>query len=787
MNNIEKLKACLPSIPDMAPGLKKETDNSLCGPCPLCGGTDRFVYKTDEQKFWCRHCKPKGGDVIDLYRLIHNKTLPELFDEFGINNDHKSKPSLKLQKEVPSKKNLYSQQDRWKNILNDKNTNLDPIYRLAKRRGINKELFLKAYNDNKIRFVKHHLKDQEEISSVACQYCELDSDKKVLAIQMLSVDGLSYSDTEKKDKVFTYGSENEEGCFFQIGENIEQAKIIILFESVINAFSCTECFPSACCLAIGSSIYTKKIKSLRKYRDNDIQIICFLDNDKEGQKALDRISIILGEKTKTVKWPENTPNKYDINDLLKDGKHKDIISMINNAEFVKIDAVGTEEEADDQIETLNKTHAIVGIGDKICILHELINEKRKLELKFMTEYSFSLKYRNKEIPNPLAGLKGQSKTIPLATAWLKSFKRRCYDKVVFAPKGVSKRFYNLYQGLAYDPIQGDWSLFRDHLFKNICKGNIFHFDWLMSWMARIVQKPGGERPGTVVVLKGAKGTGKDVFVQAFGKIFGDHFLEVSSQDHIVGKFNNHLRSIILLFANEAWFAGDKAVEGAFKRLITSSSMVIEPKGLDAFSVDNHLNCIVASDGDWVVPVGDNERRFFILDVSKAHLQDLKYFKAIDDQMYHKGGISAFLYDLMQIDYKRHVLRQAPKTEALVYQATLNFSPFQKFWYNILQDGPEWPWHSEGRIETKKLHEQYIDFCKNLNFQYRIDNVIFGKFISKYNKIHDETVLKEQQMINGDRIFFYNFPKKDECKKKFCQVINNEIEFEDEKSFDINDI
>jgi hypothetical protein len=417
----------------------------------------------------------------------------------------------------------------------------------------------------------------------------------------------------------------------------------------------------------------------------------------------------------------------------------------------------------------------------------LINEKRKLELKFMTEYSFSLKYRNKEIPNPLAGLKGQSKTTPLAIAWLKSSKRRCYDKVVFAPKGVSKRFYNLYQGLAYDPIQGDWSLFREHLFKNICKGNVFHFDWLMSWMARIVQEPGGERPGTVVVLKGSKGTGKDVFVQAFGKIFGDHFLEVSSQDHIVGKFNNHLRSIILLFANEAWFAGDKAVEGAFKRLITSSSMVIEPKGLDAFSVDNHINCIVASDGDWVVPVGDNERRFFILDVSESHLQDLKYFKAIDNQMYHKGGISAFLYDLMEINYKQHVLRQAPKTKALVYQATLNFSPFQKFWYNILQDGPEWPWHSEGRIETKKLHEQYIDFCKNLNFHYRIDNAIFGKFISKYNKIHNEIVLKEQQMINGDRIFFYNFPEKDKCKKKFCQVINNEIEFEDEKSFDINDI
>ena len=192
---------------------------------------------------------------------------------------------------------------------------------------------------------------------------------------MLSVDGQSYSDVEKKDKVFTYGSKNEEGCFFQIGENIDQAKVIILFESVINAFSCAECVPGACCLSIGSSVYTKKVRDLRKYRDNGSQIICYFDNDKDGQKAVDKISIILGEKTKTVKWPKGTPAKHDINDLLKAGKHKEIVNMINNAEFVKIDKAGTEEEADNQIKTLNKDHAVVGIGDKVCILYEMINER----------------------------------------------------------------------------------------------------------------------------------------------------------------------------------------------------------------------------------------------------------------------------------------------------------------------------------------------------------------------------------------------------------------------------
>lgn len=628
MNGIEALKAILPSIPDMAPGLKRETDNSECGPCPLCGGTDRLVYKTDEQKFWCRHCRPKGGDVIDLYRLIYNKTLPELFDEFGIND--KPKPSLKLQPEpaqekkekIPSKKNLYSQQDRWKNILNDKNTNLDPIYRLAKRRGINKELFLKAYNNNKIRFVKHHLKDQEELSSVACQYCELDGDKKVLAIQMLSVDGLSYSDTEKKDKVFTYGSENEEGCFFQIGENIKQAKIIILFESVINAFSCAECFPSACCLAIGSSIYTKKVKSLRKYRDDNIQIICFLDNDKEGQKALDRISIILGEKTKTVKWPKDTPAKHDINDLLKDGKHKDIISMINNAEFVKIDESGTEEAGEDLINEFNKKHAVIILGNKVRILYEIVDISGYIDPQFLSLYDFKLLYYNKKIPNPnYNGKKGQSKTISIADAWLASAKRREYQGIVFDPNNNDDRFYNLYRGLTYKPVNGDWSLYKEHLFHNICNDNLLHYEWLMAWMARIVQDPGGEKPGTAIVLQGLRGVGKGVFVEIFGEIFGHHYQLVTKQAQATGRFNSHLKNCLLLYLDEAFFAGDKTIAGVLKSLITSKHHLIELKGKDAIKMANHINCIIASNNDWVVSVGRYERRFLVLNVADTQMQN----------------------------------------------------------------------------------------------------------------------------------------------------------------------
>jgi DNA primase len=40
-----------------------------CGPCPVCGGTDRFSINTKKQVFYCRVCNV-GGDVIALVQHI---------------------------------------------------------------------------------------------------------------------------------------------------------------------------------------------------------------------------------------------------------------------------------------------------------------------------------------------------------------------------------------------------------------------------------------------------------------------------------------------------------------------------------------------------------------------------------------------------------------------------------------------------------------------------------------------------------------------------------------------
>jgi hypothetical protein len=83
------------------------------------------------------------------------------------------------------------------------------------------------------------------------------------------------------------------------------------------------------------------------------------------------------------------------------------------------------------------------------------------------------------------------------------------------------------------------------------------------------------------VLKGGKGCGKGVFLRSLGQCFGSHYLHMSQPDHLLGRFNSHFRSVLLMYADEAFWAGDKRGEGVLKALITEPTFILEEKGIPA--------------------------------------------------------------------------------------------------------------------------------------------------------------------------------------------------------------
>jgi len=62
--------------------LKRKTANEYAGPCPFCGGTDRFIVTSDKDLYWCRQCN-KRGDSIQYLRDVKGMTYNEACLQLG--------------------------------------------------------------------------------------------------------------------------------------------------------------------------------------------------------------------------------------------------------------------------------------------------------------------------------------------------------------------------------------------------------------------------------------------------------------------------------------------------------------------------------------------------------------------------------------------------------------------------------------------------------------------------------------------------------------------------------
>ena len=298
----------------------------------------------------------------------------------------------------------------------------------------------------------------------------------------------------------------------------------------------------------------------------------------------------------------------------------------------------------------------------------------------------------------------------------------------------------------------------------------------MDWMARIVQDPGGLRPGVAIVMKGGRGAGKGSFGQFFGSVFGTHFLHLTSTNQIFGRFNHHFKDCIFAFIDEGFWAGDRASEGFLKALITEPTIRVEPKGCDSFSVPNHCNILIASNNEWIVPAGFDERRFLVLDVSPVHQQDHEYFKALHEEM-NNGGRAAMLFDLLHRDISNSNLRRVPQTRGLMEQKLLSADSITKFWYSRLAEGTqlrqENGWLS--MVETQRLFDNYTAYAKSLGFSRIEDDSLFSRTLRKICP----SVRGPRRItgLSGKRERSLQFQTLEICRAEFEKAMGGPIQWE----------
>ena len=424
---------------------------------------------------------------------------------------------------------------------------------------------------------------------------------------------------------------------------------------------------------------------------------------------------------------------------------------------------------------MNREYAIVAIGGKIRILRE----RQTVVNEWESHYDLLEKQSFLDLlQNDVVWTKGEKpKPVSIAKIWLAHEERRTYHNGMdlFPLREAPEGYYNTWHGFSVEPREGDCSLYLNHLKEVICDGDEKLYDWLITWLADLVQDPSNPK-GCAVVMRGGEGCGKGTFANAIGKLFGPHHRHLIDDSHLTSNFNSHLFDAITIFADEITWGGNKKTAGKLKGMVTERYLIGERKGVDAIQYNNRSHLIVASNSDWVIPASFDSRRWFVLDVPATKTGNMQYFGAINDEL-ENGGMEALLHHLQNVPLGQgdiDSIRFAPVTEGLKKQRILNAQEdwTLRWWIRQLEAGEMgalgakdrekgWPTH----VIKNELYDHYERYCMDRNKRVDMMQVWAKRMITDFG-------LSNSKLRNGnERIRTYKVPTLDECRARVGKAFN----------------
>lgn len=427
------------------------------------------------------------------------------------------------------------------------------------------------------------------------------------------------------------------------------------------------------------------------------------------------------------------------------------------------------------VDAINRDYSLVLWGGKAVVVKEQPDGPIEDRVRVLSIDAFDHWHANRF--TEVVGADGKLKTLTWGKAWRSDRRRRQYAGIEFFPNPdgaeSTSDYLNLWRGFGIEPSSdGSWAIFRDHLLVNVCQEDQGLFDWVLGWFAHIVQRP-RERVGTALVLRGRMGTGKTKVGEVMGSLVPAHYFQVDDPRYIVGQFNAHMASCLLLQAEEAVWAGDKHAEGRLKGLVTSESQMIESKGIDPIRIRNFVRLMMTSNEDWVVPAGMDERRFCVLDVHPRCAQNHDYFREMQAEL-DAGGRARLLYDLLRFDLDSVNLRQVPRTAALLEQKMRSLDPLDAWWLTRLMDGAptravgEW----QDSVTVDALYADYLKSAEEIGVGRKRDRATFGLRLPKLAP----GLKKTRPRVEGEgrRPWRYELPPLTDCRDAFEGMLGQAI-------------
>jgi hypothetical protein len=425
---------------------------------------------------------------------------------------------------------------------------------------------------------------------------------------------------------------------------------------------------------------------------------------------------------------------------------------------------GWQGRLEDHVKEFNINHAVVMVGGKTRIMRKTSKEfdiDDREGFEYLSPFEMESLYSNTIIQTGLITYQNGNIKPVYANhfkAWFTHQNSDVYrNGVLFRPKGgAPEGVFNTWQGFGVTELKTcDWERIRGHIDGVVCDHNAELIDYFYNWIAFTFQHP--EKPvRSALVLRGKKGSGKGIIGHFLRKLWGRHGLYITQAEQITGKFNGHLADICFLFADEAFFSGDKKHQSTLKGLVTDPVMMIERKGLEAVQQPNYLKLFMVTNEDWAVPSSADERRWGVFDVSDAMTKHSKYFKDLNHSIKDKKVQASFLADMMARDVSQWRPNEIPESCGLMDQRVHSLDSMGEWLMNSLKLG-NWDGFS---FTFKELYTDFLSYCvkRNMKQQHIKTATALGRFLARFF---------EKRRIGGDQS--YIFESNDQAIRRFEEI------------------
>jgi len=311
-----------------------------------------------------------------------------------------------------------------------------------------------------------------------------------------------------------------------------------------------------------------------------------------------------------------------------------------------------------------------------------------------------------------------------------------YTQIAFSPKMTPASVLNYWSGATVSGKTGNWLPIRQFLLEVICDGDSIKLDYLLKYIAHMLQKP-EEKPGIMIVLLGGQGTGKGTFFRLLSRIWSRTTLHVSNVEQVVGRFNGCLERNYIICMDEALFSGDRKSLDSLKSLITEPVCHIEQKYQPGRTIDSYHRFVASSNHEHFARIEKDDRRFWFLSVSDKHQVDTQYFQGVHANIDNEVTIAAMVAELSTMNLDGFNVRKPPETDEHYKQKIQSLSGFERFWHEILQAGDlsgsdtgYEEWSGPTFVGTSQLISAYKNYDKNADRYQSIQSQQIAKIISR---------------------------------------------------------